>query len=70
MPLATCEEKLRLMFDYECRMLAYSRANGQTVVRILSQSEYRNIRAIAEKARHSFDDARDRLERHIAQHGC
>jgi hypothetical protein len=61
MPTTACEEKVRLLIDYRRLTLTYSEAIGDMAVKNLSYSEYRHFRYIAEKARHSSTDARDRL---------
>jgi hypothetical protein len=70
MPTTACKEKLRLLIDYQRLTLAYSKAIGDMAVRGISLSEYRHLRAATEKARRCSVDARDRLERHIYEHGC
>jgi hypothetical protein len=68
--MQTCDEKLRLLVEYQGVTQAYSAAIAKMVVKGISQAEYRHFRALTEKARHSSMAARDRLERHIAEHGC
>jgi hypothetical protein len=70
MPTPACEEKLRLLMEYQRLTLAYSKAIGDMAVRGISLSEFPHLRDATEKARLDSIAARDRLERHTYQHDC
>jgi len=67
-----CPEKLRLMTEYNQTTNEYSLAVSVQLEKmgIVPKLEYRKVQQATEKARHISADARDKLERHIAQHGC
>lgn len=70
--LQPCEEKKRLMQEYQRTTEIYSAAVNDLAKKmgVVLKPEYERLSAATEKARHTSADARDRLERHIAQHGC
>ena len=70
MSLPTCEERLRLLLEYQRLTQAYSTTIGYMVVTGISQAEYERLCLAIEKARQDSVDARKRLDRHIAEHGC
>ncbi len=70
MPLPTCEERLRLLVEYQRATLAYSTMIGDMAVRHIPRVDYERISLATDKARQTSIDARKRLERHIAEHGC
>jgi hypothetical protein len=66
------EEKNRLMQEYQRTTEIYSAAVKSLAKKmgVIPKSEYVAMSASTEQARYNSMDARDRLERHIAQHGC
>jgi hypothetical protein len=65
-----CDEKLRLLVEYQKTTAAYSAAVSKLVVRNIPQRQYDRLSANADKARHASVEARENLERHIADHYC
>ena len=65
-----CEEKLRLLAEYQKSRQDYSAAIGCMVVRGISQPEYDRLSRETDTARHRSRAARHQLARHIAEHGC
>ena len=67
-----CEEKARLVAEYNRAALVYSRA-----ISVLNQkkatypeSEYERLRGAADDARIKCKEAHLAFERHMAEHGC
>ena len=58
------------MQEYQRLAREYSKAVGNLAAKLLSESEYEQLSAVAEKARHAAQAARRDLNEHIAQHGC
>ena len=67
---ASCDERIRLLVEYQRATAEYSAAVGDLAARIISVSEYKQLSASAKTARQASIDARERLERHIAEHHC
>jgi hypothetical protein len=67
-----CEEKMRLLVAYQRATDAYSKAVTELVTKmgVTPKAEYDALNSAAEQARYGSMDARDRLERHTADHGC
>jgi hypothetical protein len=65
-----CDEKIALLGEYERLTFVYTAAIGEMVPRRLSHGNYLKLCAAAEKARREAVEARDRLHRHVAEHGC
>jgi len=65
-----CDEKLALLAEYQRLTQLYSAAIGGMVPHRISPGDYQDLSAAAEKARQSAAQARERLNRHIAKHGC
>ncbi len=65
-----CAERNELLVAYQRLTQVYSVAVAEMVPRRLSSGDYRDLSAAAEKARRAAMEARDRLNRHIAAHGC
>jgi hypothetical protein len=67
-----CEEKTGLLLEYQRTTGTYAAAVSELVrqMGVVQKTEYDRLNQIAEQARHVSADARDRLERHIAQHDC
>jgi hypothetical protein len=67
-----CEEKMRLMEEYQHTTARYSAAVNRLAKRMgVVRSEYFDeLIAVTYKARQASIEAREQLERHIAQHGC
>ena len=72
MPSEPCEEKTRLLLEYQKATEMYSQKVAELAknIGIIAQAEYKWLTKVSEACRHESADARDRLERHIAQHGC
>jgi len=72
MPTASCEEKTRLTVEYHETIQLYSAAVNELARKtgVVLKEEYDRLSVAAEKARQVSTDARARLERHIAKHGC
>jgi hypothetical protein len=66
----TCEEKLRLLVDYQRLTVEHSRSIGNMAVRGMTTGDYERMASQTEKARFAVAEARNRLNRHIAEHGC
>ena len=67
---SACHEKMRLLIAYQRGTVAHADAFSNMVVMDIPKDELQRLSAAAEKARKAAHDARDELERHIAQHGC
>ena len=65
-----CDEKIALLQAYQRLTYVFSAAIGELVPLRLSRGDYRDLSAAAEKARRAAEEARERLNRHIAEHGC
>lgn len=70
--LSSCEEKQRLLLEYERSIEMYSSAVSELARQtgIISQEEYTQLHWDAEVNRQISAAVRSRLERHVAQHGC
>jgi len=66
----TCEEKLSLLVEYQQLTQVLSTAIGKMAVRGISQFEYDRLSRESEWVREASIEARQRLNRHIAEHGC
>jgi len=73
MSVLICEEKTRLMQEYQRTTALYSAAVNR-MARKMALPENANyfdgLMVASRRARHASMDARELLERHIAQHGC
>jgi hypothetical protein len=65
-----CQEKLRLLVEYQRLTQEYSSAIGNMVKRGISKSEYDRLSSETDKARDRSIAARRRLAAHIVEHGC
>ena len=67
-----CQERLRLMDEYNRATMAYSDAVSVqfSKIGIVLKSEYDALKRATEETRHASIDARNGYRRHIAQHGC
>jgi hypothetical protein len=67
-----CLEKKLLLLDYQAATETYSRTVLELSNRVglTSGEEYLELRNISEEAGRVALDARDRLQRHTAEHGC
>jgi hypothetical protein len=71
LPLQTaCEEKLRLLVEYQRATQEYSARVGAMTVWSLTKRRYEQLAAAADKARHDSQEACANLDRHIEEHGC
>jgi hypothetical protein len=69
--MAGCEERLRLFVQYQESMQAYAEAVGSlAAVKYMPHDEHERLSQATEKAREESVAARERLDRHIAEHGC
>jgi len=68
----SCEEKTRLLLEYQRTTEVYSTAVGDVAknIGVVSKSEYERLHQAAEEARHESFAARERLDRHVAEHHC
>jgi len=69
-PGLRCQEKLRLVLEYQKLTKDYFAAIGKTVMRGIPESEYDHLSRETEKARQRSIAARHGLARHIVEHGC
>ena len=67
-----CAEKQELVHQYSAAANEYSRILQVLNKRlgVLPGPQYRAIRAASEEARSRTEEARRKLDNHIAQHGC
>jgi hypothetical protein len=67
-----CEEKARILLDYQTATELYSSAVAELVSKmgVVPRTEYDKLLEAAEKARQLSADARDSLDRHVANHHC
>src|SRR5262245_31435215 len=67
-----CDEKAKLRSAFQSASESYSRAVVELSksIRTASPVRYETLNRAAEQARQLSVEARDRLERHIAGHGC
>jgi hypothetical protein len=70
MSLLPCEEKLRLLVEYQKLVQVYSAAIAEMSLAPNSHVDDPFLREATNKARHASQAARQRLEQHIAEHGC
>jgi hypothetical protein len=68
--MAGCEERARLLVEYQNLMQVYAEAIGRLTIKYISQLEYERRSQAAEKGRQDSIAARERLDRHISEHGC
>jgi len=64
-----CEEKSRLMRQYQCATQRFSAAVSKLTGEI-SETEYYSLLQIADRERMETMQARARLNGHVAEHGC
>jgi hypothetical protein len=69
---ANCEEKTSLLKAYQQAVEAYSSAVGKLArkIGVSPKVDFDDLNSRTELARYKSLDAKDRLERHIAEHGC
>jgi hypothetical protein len=67
-----CRQKMQLMEEYTRETATYSQAVSFQFAKmgVVSKAEYKALQQETEEARQESASARDRLERHIAEHGC
>ena len=67
-----CDEKTNLRSAFQSASESYSRAvvKLSRSIGTAANSNYDKLHRAAEQARRVSIEARDRLERHIAEHGC
>jgi hypothetical protein len=67
-----CEEKARLVGEYNVATVAFSEAVKELHLRIGTSpiQEYKQLERISSEARVKSEQTRLALERHIAAHGC
>src|SRR5262249_53119243 len=65
-----CPDKLRLLVEYQKSVQAHTATISDLVIEILSLEQWNRLKAAADSARDASNEARDRFERHIAEHGC
>lgn len=72
MSTGVCDDKSRLIQEYQRTAEFYCAAvnNLAKKIGIVQKAEYERLSAATEKARYLSADAHDRLEHHIAKHGC
>jgi hypothetical protein len=68
----SCNEKARLMRQYNVAASDYSRAVQllQRRAGVMKKADYDELRGFAEKARKTAEEARAALDRHTTEHGC
>jgi hypothetical protein len=68
----SCEEKARLVEEYNAATVGFSKAVKQLHRRIGTspKEEYKRLVQVSNEARVQSDQVRLALERHIAIHGC
>jgi hypothetical protein len=68
----TCDEKVRLLRQYDDATLAFSNAVQEQRLKIgtAPRDEYQRLERISNEARVQSEQARLALEQHIATHGC
>jgi hypothetical protein len=71
-PTDSCEEKARLVKEYNAATAAFSKAVKQLHQRIGTspKEEYRRLTQVSNEARVQSEQVRLALEKHIAAHGC
>jgi len=69
MPQPNCEEKTRLLFAYQWSAERYSKVL-ELAKKVDSKLEYRQLCSVIEQVRNESVEARNLLERHLAEHGC
>jgi hypothetical protein len=69
---SSCEEKARLVKEYNVATAAFSEAVKQLHLRIRTspKEEYTRLTQISNEARVQSEQTRLALEKHIAAHGC
>ncbi len=65
-----CEEKLRLLVEFQSRVQAYADSIGRMTTTGLTQAEIDELSAAIESTREACREARARLDQHTAEHGC
>jgi len=68
----SCPTKASLIAEWQNATELYSKAVAELarLMGTVSRPEYDNLSARAENARHRANDAKKRLESHIAEHDC
>jgi hypothetical protein len=69
-PAPICDKKERLHRAYWMATADYERAFNYTAWTHVSGKEYDRLRQYIEEARLRSEEARQALDRHIAEHGC
>ena len=69
---APCSEKVRLVEEYHGATKTYCLAVSEWHEKIgtSARSVYMALRDVVERASNAAAEARDRLDRHIGEHGC
>lgn len=70
MGIPDCDDKLKLLVEYQRLNHAYTTALGKMAVHELSGADYARLRAAVASAKLASAEARRVLDRHIAEHGC
>jgi hypothetical protein len=70
--MTLCHEKHQLTEEYNIATAAYSQSVSELFasIGVIPKAQYQQLRTATEEARLASADARDQLERHIADHGC
>ncbi len=68
----TCEEKTRLLMEYQAATSAFSEAVKELrrKIRTSPKEDYKRLERISNEARVKSEQARLALEQHIAAHRC
>jgi hypothetical protein len=72
LPMGVCEQKVRLMEAYNIATIAYSEIAciQYKKIGLVSKEEYEALKEDAAIALETCNDARKKLERHLAEHHC
>jgi hypothetical protein len=67
-----CPERITLLGEYNYATAAYAQAveRLQRRIGVSSRYEYEELKRSSEQARSTAERARNRLEEHVARHGC
>ena len=72
LPSDPCDTKSNLLSEYSLATKVYSDSVTEITSKIgaVNAAEYQKLINLSEKYREICNEARQRLERHIAEHGC
>ena len=72
MPALGCDERARLLNEYNSATMAFSASVAELVQKpgTTLEGEYKRLKNAADQARIATEQARLNLEKHIAEHGC